>query len=122
MSNYFVKFTAPMDQRKRPENFPDEVSVVNLFYNVQNTEHLKQLVNQKFVELVTSAGLVVMKDPNAVIEQNMVSFDKRIFVPWHMLTSLTVEVKNLVEAPERNPQDSIVPPEEPPASEKEIVN
>jgi hypothetical protein len=121
MSNYFVKFTAPVDRFKRPDGFPEEISVVDLLYNVQGTEHLKQLVNRKFVDLVTSAGLVAMKDPDAIVDQNMVTFDKRFFVPWHMLTSLTVDVKLLVDPLERNPQDLIVPTEDAPPV-KEPIN
>jgi hypothetical protein len=109
MTDYFVDYTAFVDERKRPENFPKQVHVINILNNVQSTEQLRTFINNSFTNMVTSAGLVCMKDPNAIVEQNMVTFDKRFFVPWHMLTHLIVDVKLLIHPVEENPHAVIAP-------------
>jgi hypothetical protein len=120
-SEYFVEFTAYVNERIRPEGFPREVKLQDTFLNVESTEHLQYLVNDRFVKLVTSAGLVVLKDPDAITTIGVITFDKRRFIPWHMLTHMEVKVV-LIPAQVR-PQDSIVPPNsEPDKKPKELVN
>jgi hypothetical protein len=121
MTDYYVDYTAFVDERKRPENFPKQVHVVRILNSIQGTDHLKHEVNQVFLELVTSAGLVAMKDPNEIVEQGMVTFDKRFFVPWHMLTHMQVDVKVLVRPEAVIPQSPIVPTE-PEIKPEEKVN
>lgn len=111
MTDYFVDYTAFVDERKRPENFPKQVHVINILNNIQGIEHLKHFVNKFFIELVTSAGLIAMKDPGEIVDQNMVTFDKRFFVPWHMLTHMQVDVKVLSSPFVERPQEPIVPTE-----------
>lgn len=113
MSDYFVDYTAFIDERKRPENFPHQVHVINILRNVQSIDQLKDDVNKHFLNLVTSAGLVVMKDPSEPVEQDRITFDKRFFVPWHMLTHMQVDVSVISPPPNKGrPQDLLVPPKE----------
>ena len=120
-STYFVDFTAYVDERKRPEGFPREVHVQETHENIEDTLHLQMVVNDRFVKLVTSSGLVVLKDPDAVITSGVITFDKRRFVPWHLLTHMEVTVTRI---PDRHqPQDLIAPPgTEPEKKSKELVN
>lgn len=111
MSDYYVDYTAFIDERKRPENFPKLIHVVRILNNVHGVEQLKKDVNETFLELVQSAGLVAVKDPNEIVEQGMVTFDKRFFVPWHMLTHMQVDVKVLSRPEAVIPQAPIVPTE-----------
>lgn len=117
---YLVKFTGYVDERKRPENFPHEVHVTDVYKDVENLEHLQALVNNRFIGLVSSAGLVVLKNEDEPPEEGKLTFDKRIFVPWHMITHMTLAVKHM-PAPLR-PQDSIIPVTAPEESTKELVN
>lgn len=108
MAKYFVDFTGYIDEVKRPENFPREIHVKDVLDNVEDIQHLQFLVNNKFTSLVLGAGLVVFKNEDAV-HSTGITFDKRWFVPWHMITHFGVEVKHIPE-PVR-PQDSIAPGE-----------
>jgi hypothetical protein len=120
-SEYFVEFVAYVNERIRPEGFPHEVKIQDTFKNVESTEHLQFLVNDRFVKLVTSAGLVVLKDPDETTTAGVITFDKRRFVPWHMLTHM--EVKVVLIPSQARPQDPIVPSNsEPDKSPKELVN
>lgn len=123
MPNYFVVFTAHIDERKRPEGFPKEVYVKEQYNDCQSADHIKVIVNDRFIKLVTSAGLVVLKNPDEPLEENIFTFDKRVFVPWHMITHLYVDVEQLVMPPIPTPQDSLIPVDDPkPEMPKETVH
>lgn len=121
MPSFFVHFIAHIDERKRPEGFPKEVYVDDT-YGVENNEQLGKIVNRRFVELVSSSGLVVMKKYDETIDQSILSFDKRIFVPWHMITHLEVSVRQLVEPPPPTSQDALIPEPEDESEPKPTVN
>lgn len=120
--SYYVVFTAYIDERKRPENFPREVHIKDVYDRVESVEHLQFLVNDRFTKLVLSAGLVVFKNEDEPEpEHGKITFDKRIFVPWHMITHMKLDVHHMPSKP--SVQDSIIPvtavPVDPP---KELVN
>jgi hypothetical protein len=118
MATYYADFIAYVDERKRPENFPREVHVIETYADVDNPDQLKAIVNDRFVKLVTSAGLVVLKEPNGILENGIITFDKRRFVPWHMLTHMEAKVTMIQEPP--MPQDPLIPPGMIPFSSSEI--
>lgn len=120
-STYFVEFKAFIDERRRPEGFPHEVVVQETYDNVENTQHLQMIVNKRFIELVTSAGLVVLKNPSETQALGVITFDKRRFVPWHMLTHLEMSVKHMPEVSEQT-QDVLSPSDPTPEKKKEKVN
>jgi len=97
MSEYFVRFAAHIDERKRPENFP-KVVFIDETIGVESIDQLSENVNRRFKGLVSAPGLVVLKDPNEVLDTNVMTFDKRVFVPWHMITHFEAFV-NLLTAP-----------------------
>lgn len=118
-ASYFADFTAYVDARKRPENFPREVHVHETYGDVENIDHLKAIVNDRFIKMVSSAGLVVLKDPFDILDVSRVTFDKRRFVPWHMLTHMEVKVTLIAEP--ASPQEPLLPihlAPEPKAKEK----
>lgn len=122
-ATYFVDFTAYVDELRRPENFPREVHVQETYENVEDTQHLQMIVNDRFVKLVTGAGLVVLKDPTEIMASGVITFEKRRFIPWHLLTHMEVKV-TLIPEP-RQPQDVLIPPNSAPTLEKkskEVVN
>lgn len=107
-ASYFVDFTAYVDQRKLPVGFPTEVHVYETYSDVENTVHLKAIVNDRFVKMVSSAGLVVLKDPTGIIDSSIITFDKHRFIPWHMLTHMELKVSIIPEISAQS-QDSLVP-------------
>lgn len=104
---YFIEFSAYVDERKRPENFPHVIHIGET-YDVPSEEALKEVVNGRFVALVTSAGLIAMRDEDKPIETKL-TFNQRRFVPWHMITHMEVEVNMIQPEPPKVPQDLIVP-------------
>ncbi len=121
-SIYYVEFTAFINERIRPEGFPREIKVLEIFDNIESTAHLQFKVNERFVQLATSAGLIVLKNPSEILESGVVTFDKRWFVPWHMITHMGIRVERM---PQRlsSSQDSLVPNDPTPEKNpKESVN
>ena len=106
--SYFVDFTAFIDERKRPEGFPKTIHIKDTYDSVESIPHLQFLVNERFVKLANSAGLVVMKDDDEPIDEGKITFDKRLFVPWHMITHMKLDVFHIPAKPSMV-QDSIVP-------------
>jgi hypothetical protein len=121
MSSYFVDFTAYVDERRRPENFPHEVHVQETFENVESIAQLQYLVNDKFIKLVSSAGLIVLKDPDEPLPSGVVTFDRRIFVNWSLLTHMSVSVK-LIADPLVTTQDNLIPIDRKPVKSTDVVN
>lgn len=121
MSSYFADFIAHIDERKRPENFPHVVHVKEVYDSVESLAHLQFLVNDKFIKLVSSGGLVVVKE-DEILDEGKISFDKRVFVPWHMITHMELDVHHIPEKPRQH--DSIVPPSSlpPEKPEKETIH
>ena len=119
-SSYFVDFTAHIDERRRPENFPRQIHDKKLWDKIESIPHLQHLVNERFIQLVSSAGMVVLKDEDEPLIDGAITFDRRVFVPWHLITHMTVDVK-LVNTPQIV-QDSIVPGHIAPDPPAERVN
>lgn len=118
--SYFVKFTGYIDELRRPENFPHEVHVTEVYNEVESLQHLQFLVNDRFIKLATSAGLVVLKNEDEPSEEGKLTFDKRIFIPWHMITYMTMDVKYMPA--KYQPQESIIPSTVAPEEKKDLVN
>lgn len=96
MPDFFVEFTAHIDERKRPENFPQDVYIRETYVNIQSAEDLAKILNRRFESLIRDPGLVVFKDIDDTIDSTVITFDKRVFVPWHMITHFFANVKPLV--------------------------
>ena len=118
-STYFADFTAHIDERKRPEGFPHEIHDKQVF-EVESLQHLQFLVNERFIKLVSASGMVVLKDDTAIQDEGKLTFDKRVFVPWHMITHMTLDVNMMPAKPVA--QDSIVPDNIAPDKQKEWKN
>jgi hypothetical protein len=120
--SYFIEFTAFIDERKRPENFPRKVHIRETYNDIESIPHLQFKVNDRFINLIQSSGLVVMKNEDEPVDEGKVTFNKRVFVPWHMITHMELDVFH-IPPKQVTSQDSIVPPSPtPPAPTKELVN
>lgn len=116
MPNYFVRFTAHIDERKRPEGFPREVYVDQTYENVEGAQQIRNIANQRFLELAMANGIVTLKKQGETLDQELVTFDKRVYVPWHMITYMHMQVNQLVEPSPKAPDQlapEAVPPETP---------
>jgi len=123
MSEYFVRFAAHIDERKRPENFP-KIVFIDETIGVESIDQLSENVNRRFKGLVSAPGLVVLKNPDEILDTNVMTFDKRVFVPWHMITHFEAFVNLLsTPVPKDDPLNISVPAPEPaPETPKAQVN
>jgi hypothetical protein len=121
MPNYFVRFIAHIDERKRPEGFPREIYVDETYENVEGAQQVRQMANQRFLQLAMSNGLVSLKKQETM-EQELVTFDKRVYVPWHMITHMHMKVTQLVEVSDVKAPDPIAPEDTPPDKPTAQVN
>lgn len=123
MSSYYVEYTAFVDERKRPEGFPRYVKVKDTYTNVENIDHLQQIVNERVKVLATGSGIVALKDPDKPLEQGVITFDQRIFVWSHMLTHMEISKVALITEPIIGAPYSIAQAEPAPVKKtKETVN
>lgn len=107
MSSYFVQYTAFIDERKRPESFPHYVQIKETYQEIESTDHLKQVVNMRVTQLVTGPGLVVFKDPDEPTDESKITFNRRRFIPWHMITHLEMAV-TLISEPNKAVLDTMI--------------
>jgi hypothetical protein len=121
MASYFVEFTAYINERMRPEGFPREVKIKDIYTNVDNFDTLVNGVRERFQKLAAGPGLTVLKNPDEIIESGINQFSKYWYLPWHQITHLGVEVKQITEVPENSPE-FITKIEVPDKKPKEIVN
>jgi hypothetical protein len=119
LTRYFVDFTAHIDETRRPENFPHEIHDKKMF-EVESLGHLKHAVNERFVQLISASGMVTPKDDSDIQDEQRVNFDKFVYVPWHMITHVTLSATLVPTLP--SSQDSIVPGFVTPDKPKEWVN
>jgi hypothetical protein len=122
MSKYFVTFTGHIDELRRPENFPNKIFIKKLYDNVESTQHLQFLVNEEFIKIISGPGLVVLKNEDEPLEEGRVTFDKRVYVPFHMITYLELDVQHMQEKPRSTVDLLVPPPVVPPEPVPEQVN
>jgi hypothetical protein len=109
MPDYMIEWEAHIDERKRPENFPRSVFVREHYPQVESDEQLKQIFNARVKAMVVNPGLVVLPD-DEVLDLSKLTFDKRIYIPWHMITHFHGRV-NLI-TPQSLPEiplESLIP-------------
>jgi hypothetical protein len=124
MPDYFFEWTGHIDERKRPENFPREVYVREQYSQLPSDEVVKELFNQRFKTMVGNPGIVVFLDTEETIESKL-TFDKRVFIPWAMITHFHGRIKLITPQPvPSNPLDELEPsdPEPEPDDAKKLRN
>jgi hypothetical protein len=124
MPDYFFEFTAHIDRLRAPENFPREVYVKEQYYQLPNDDVVKELYNKRFQIMIANPGIVVFLDDEPTIESKL-NFDKRVFVPWHMITYFHGRIKLITPQPgPDNPLENLIPsdPEPEPGDEKKLIH
>jgi hypothetical protein len=107
MTDYLFEFEAHIDERKRPEGFPKSVFVKEQYQGLDD-EKMVDLYNGRVKTMVMNPGLVVFPE-NKIIDSSKITFDQRIFVPWHMITHFHGRVVPLTPMIEGAPIDSLIP-------------
>lgn len=110
MPNYLFEFTAHIDERKRPEGFPRQLVIRESYENIPSDEVLRELYNERLKVMAISPVLVFTDDIEHLIPES--KFDKRIEVPWHMITYFHGSVKLVIPPPEPSALDVMIPVEE----------
>lgn len=119
-----IEFVAHIDRWKRPENFPEKVFIREVYGGIQSDEDLKNLYNKRFVGIISQPGLVVFRDDAEIIETKL-TFDKRIYVPWHMITYFEGRVEIVTPQPvSEAPLENLSPVDPKPSEDdkKKLVN
>jgi hypothetical protein len=113
--NYAFEFFAHIDERKRPENFPKAIRVLEQYNGLGSDDQVKELYNERVKLMLSNPGLIVYLDESAIIDTSILAFDQRVFVPWHMITYFHGRVKLLTPPPSPAMQDNMALPDPPPA-------
>jgi hypothetical protein len=107
MSEYVAKYTFFIDNRKRPENFPNEVYIIDHYPHVESDRAMAELFNTRFTNLASGTGVVVYLEQD--IDARTVNFNSRVFVPWHMITHSSGEVKLVIPQEPKPKLDDMIP-------------
>lgn len=118
MADYLMEWEAHIDRWKRPEDWPKSVFVREQYQNVESDEQLKQIFNARVKTMITNPGLVILPDDDH-IDLSKLTFDQRVFIPWHMITHFQGRVKLITPSPQpETPLESLVP-QDPTPTEKD---
>jgi hypothetical protein len=112
MPDYAIEFEGHIDERKRPEGFPRSVFVREQYQGIETDQQLKELYNSRFLTIVKQPGFVVYLE-DQIIDGTSLSFDQRVYIPWHMITHFHGNAKLMT------PQLENIMPQEVTLSEKE---
>jgi len=93
MSDYHIRFIGNVAQAKRPLNWPSKV-YKDVMARVENLDGLREVTNQQYALFIRNQGMFVYLDPNKVDERMFVP-DAQMFVPLHMLSSITTKTTKL---------------------------
>ena len=91
MKNFFVRFTGHINERIRPELFPKEVWVDYTLEDITD-EQLKKFVGDRMTDFIRQQGMVVHKKQFEIIDDNTLTFDKKMFVPMTMISYMDLVV------------------------------
>ena len=93
LTQYYIELVGYVDQRKRPENFPDVVRFTQ-FIDSDSQEDLAKQVNNLLVNnFLRLGGVAVRLDPSRIEELGKLDLQEWTFVPMHMLTHVVPVIK-----------------------------
>lgn len=92
MTEYFVTFTAYIDERKRPENFPKKIHSLAIV-QADTVDQLVKNVNNLLVEaIVKNQGMAVPIEIAKMEKVGQLDFSNRMWVPLHMITHIVPSI------------------------------
>lgn len=124
MSKFLVQYNLHIDETRRPkEQGFEPIYVVNEVYEIEdgNDRALATVINERYETFIKDPGMTVFKDSTRILPNGTGNIENRMFIPWHMIAYMDATVKHIPE-PVRNPLDSLVPADQSPTDEKEIVH
>ena len=94
MPDYHVRFDVHLVSATLPANWPNPV-IHDLIIRANDFEMLKATINQELLMFVKQQGVVILKDTNKPLEDNMSTMDLRQFIPMHMVAYVTTKTRQL---------------------------
>lgn len=94
MSDYHVRFDIHLVPATLPAGWVNPVTH-DLIVRCDNFEMLKATINQELLMFVKQQGVVILKDTNKPLQDNMSTMDLRQFVPMHMIAYVTTKTQQL---------------------------
>jgi hypothetical protein len=91
MPEYLITFTAYIDARKRPENFP-RVIQDKVVASFDSGPLLVDFVNKRVAVYAQNQGMGVTLDQDLIEDLSIIDTN-RIWVPMHMITHFTATYK-----------------------------
>jgi hypothetical protein len=89
--NFHVRFVGHINEHIRPENFPKEVFVDYTLEDFSD-EQLKKFVGDRMTDFIRQQGMVVHKKPFEILDETLLTFDKKIYVPFTMIAWMDLQV------------------------------
>jgi hypothetical protein len=92
---YFVRFKCPVIECLRPDGFPKQV-YASFACSVDSFETLVGNIDKQLITMINNGGILCWPDEttNETVEK---VFEKRLFVPMHMIANIQHEIKLLAD-------------------------
>jgi hypothetical protein len=95
MAQFLITFTGHVDETRRPEDFPKKIFDLLLILADDNDGVVKA-VNDHSKNYIRNQGMSVRMDPSATEDASVLDTN-RMWVPLHMLTHFTADVKQITD-------------------------
>ena len=92
---YMVRFTGHIDENKRPDGFAYEV-YSDIFFDAKSPTELRDNIKSMYKIFAAQQCMLVPSNPDAIQnDESRFDYDSLIYVPMHMLTSISTKTKML---------------------------
>lgn len=95
MPDYMVRFKAHLIPFLKPECLPNPI-LHDCFWTCENFEELKNNVNKEAYSFILQNGFITLQESKKPMVENAETLDLRCFVPLHMVSHITHEIKKMV--------------------------
>ena len=92
---HMVRFTAYIDETKRPKDFPKLV-YSDLFFNVKSNSELKGYIKSMYQIFMAQQCLLVPKTAEVETVEEEFNYDDHMLVPMHMVTHIHTDTKKII--------------------------
>lgn len=91
--DYLIRFIGHT-VKNRPTTMPPKV-YQDVVVHVKDFEELRKEVDRGSYLIIQYQGMIVMKDPQAMMKNDIATLEQRIFVPLHMIHFVETKVQKL---------------------------
>jgi hypothetical protein len=100
MPDFTVRFIGHIDELRRPEGFPHEVTAIGT-YRADDNKGIADIVNNELMAFVHQInGMIVQLDPAQIVDLSKVNVKGRYYVPMSMISYIRTEIVNMTKMPE----------------------